>query len=853
MLSSNLTAHFERRQLLIDPVTLLTYEVDAGFDRGRPDGVFFPESSADVVKLVKLAATQGVALIARGAGTGLSGGAVAEQGGVVVSFARMNRVLDFHTVGRRAVVEPGVVNLKFDALAKEAGLYYPPDPSSQRSSLIGGNLGMNAGGPHCFKYGVTTNYVIGVEVVLADGSLVRCGGQAFDYPEYDLTGVLVGSEGALGLVTRIDLRLLRNPPGVKTIMASFPSDEAAGAAVSAIIAAGLAPATLEMMDQKVMRMIEDYVQCGLPVTAQTGLIVEADGYAASLDAQIEEIADILTRHGAYDLRIANSEAERQQIWYGRKSAAGAFSRLSPAFYLIDVTVPRSLLAATLAEVNQICERYQVRVGHVFHAGDGNLHPAILCDPSNAELMQRVFACSDEIVALCISKDGSITGEHGVGIEKRKYMPMMYSAAELSAMLDVKQIFDPKDMLNPGKIFPANLPTAQPFPAVMPAMFPFSPASSEEAAEGLATLSVAGRQARILGRSKAGYDAHGYAVITTENLHGVKRFAPNDLYITVGAGSLLADVHEYLHERFLQTALASPWAMATVGGIVASNLNAPQRIRYGAIRDNLLATTVALADGRVIRAGRPVVKNVAGYDLPKLLVGSFGELGLMTDITLKVMPMPRSQHTLCFALEEPLNGLATAQQIIPRLLVASGLLVVEARQLSGATDSPFALAVSLEGLPEDVAAEGAELSQALAEAGLAQMAAGETNTLRLWQDFLGKTTESELLLRVGVPPAQLDVYLRQIPHVIQGSSRWLFDVASGLAYVRFQPRDIADATTWLAALRQPALALGGYGFVLQAPAALTGQVDRRGYQPATLALMRKLKAKWDARGVLITTC
>ncbi len=381
---------FAPHQLVTDPAELVTFEIDAGFDRGRPDAVFYPESAADVSRVVQWARANGLPIVARGAGTGLSGGAVAERGGVIVEFARMKRIVELNPVGRNGIVQTGVVNLTLDAAAKRLGFYYPPDPSSGRSSVIGGNLGENAGGPHCFKYGVTTNYITGVEAILADGRVIRTGGQAYDYPELDLTGLIVGSEGTLALVTEAAIRLIRNPPAVKTMMVSFASDEVAGAAVSSIIAAGLVPATLEMMDQKVMGMIEAYVQVGLPVDAQAALIVEVDGYAESLDSQVEEIADILSAHGGYDLRIAQSEEERQGIWYGRKSAAGAFSRLAPAFYLVDVTVPRSFLAEALREIGQVLARHELETGHVFHAGDGNLHPCILCDPKDTAQMERVL-------------------------------------------------------------------------------------------------------------------------------------------------------------------------------------------------------------------------------------------------------------------------------------------------------------------------------------------------------------------------------------------------------------------------------------------------------------------------------
>ncbi|MCB0183141.1 MAG: FAD-binding protein, partial [Caldilineaceae bacterium] len=410
-----LKSQFQPRQLVLDPIELITYEVDAGFDRGRPDGAFFPESATEVSRIMRWASATKTPLVARGAGTGLSGGAVAEQGGIIIEFARMNQLLDFDPIARSGVVQPGLVNLHLDGIVRKAGFYYPPDPASQRSSVLGGNIGENSGGPHCFKYGVTTNYVTGLEVVLANGEIIQFGGPALDYPEYDFCGAMVGSEGTLGIFTKAFVRFIPDPPGVRTMMVAFPSLEAAGNAVSAVIAAGLTPATLEMMDQKIMGIIEEYSNAGLPVNAGAGLIVEVDGYVEGLDSQVEEIADIMTNNGGFDLRIAQSEAERTQIWYGRKSVAGAFARLSPNTYLVDVTVPRSRLADMLTAVDEVCARHNVQAGHVFHAGDGNLHPVIMCDARDEELMGRVFAACDEIIELCVDRKGSITGEHGVGI------------------------------------------------------------------------------------------------------------------------------------------------------------------------------------------------------------------------------------------------------------------------------------------------------------------------------------------------------------------------------------------------------------------------------------------------------
>ncbi|MBX3013566.1 MAG: FAD-binding protein [Caldilineaceae bacterium] len=841
-----LTQLFAKRQLATDTVSLITYEIDAGFDRGKPDAVFYPESTHDVSQIMGWASSQRVPLIARGAGTGLSGGAVAEHGGIIVEFARMNRILTLDVPSRSAVVEPGLVNLVLDGEVKRRGLYFPPDPSSQRSSVLGGNIGENSGGPHCFKYGVTTNYVQGLEVVLADGTVVQLGGPALDYPEYDFCGVMVGSEGTLGIVTKAYVRMLRNPPGVKTLMIAFDSLEQAGRAVSAVIAAGLVPATLEMMDKKIMRMIEDYAGAGLPVEAEAGLIVEVDGYPASLDSQMEEVADLLTAHGGHTLRIAQSEEERQKIWYGRKSAAGAMSRLAPSFYLVDVTVPRSHLADMLTEVNEICDRHALTAGHVFHAGDGNLHPIILCDARNPALMERVFIACDEIIARCVAYQGSITGEHGVGIEKRRYMPAMYSGAELAAMLDLKALFDPHTLLNPGKVFPDTLPTPAYATPLLPTEKLFAPANAEEAAAGLVACAARGDQVRI--RSQVVADDGGGVLLSTAKMNGVQRFAPDDLYVTVGAGTPLTALQAFLDEHQLQTALVSPWPQATIGGLIAANINAPQRMRYGGMRDNLLSTKVALTDGRVMETGRVVVKNVAGYDLTKLMVGSQGTLGMISTATLKLMPKPRVQRTVAIPVTDLQQGIAWGQALLPTLLVASGLVLCPGKFMAKAWPTPYALVITAEGTREDVESELSEIDTRFrASNGQGHWQESTATSTDLWAAFVGGVAPEQLLARSGIPLQQVGNYWKQVASL--GPTQWCLDLAHGLAYAAHTPADGAQAQQWLTALRQPSLALGGYSVLMHTPTALHSQLDANGYQPTSRTLMHQLKARWDPKGIL----
>ncbi len=650
-IARSLLQHFTPRQIVTDPVELITYETDASLmDRGSPDGVIFADTAADVARSLEWARQNGLPLIARGSGTGLSGGAVPDRGGVILSLTRMNRVLQLDEAGRSASVEPGVVNLAFDELVKTRGLYFPPDPASGRTATIGGNIAENAGGPHCFKYGVTTNYVTGLDLILADGSLVRTGGSAFDYPEYDFTGLINGSEGTLAVITRADLRLIRNPLAVRTALAAFDTVESAGAAVSAVIARGLVPATMEMMDQRFMRIIEEFCHPGYPCDAGALLIIEADGYPESVGPQIEEIAQVLQAYHPTELRIARDAAERERFWYGRKSAAGAKSRISPAYYLVDCTVPRSQLAQTLAQINEICDAEGLPVAYVFHAGDGNLHPSIFIpDPSDPRGFEKAYAAGRKVMELCVSKDGSITGEHGTGLEKRGYMPLMFTHAELQAMRDVKLAFDPGELLNPGKILPdeAEWPAAEPLPPVSGAATgdepSFAPASVEEAASCVRDLLSRDRPCPVRvrgGGTKSTLLPPAGASLSTARLRGITAYAPEDLYVTAGAGTTLAELQAELARDGMMVPLVSPWEDATLGGIVSTGFNAPLRMRYGGIRDLVLSATVVLPDGRRIRTGRPVVKNVAGYDMTKLFVGAHGTLGLLADVTFKLSPLPR---------------------------------------------------------------------------------------------------------------------------------------------------------------------------------------------------------------------
>lgn len=820
---------FNPQQVITHPVERLTYDRDASLEQGMPDGVLLMHNTDDVVKAIQWANANRVPIIARGAGTGLSGGAVAITGGLILEFSRMNRILDFDESGRRAVVEPGVINLVLDEFVKSKGLYFPPDPASGRSATIGGNIAENAGGPHCFKYGVMTNYLTGMHVVSADGRVVKLGGGALDYPEYDFIGLMTGSEGTLALITQATVRLLRYPPALKTLMASFDSVEQAGRAVSAVIARGYVPATMEMMDQKMMRIIEDYVHAGLPVNAGAALIIEVDGYPESVSPQIEQVAVILREYDAHDLRIAQTAEERDLIWYGRKSAAGAVARLAPAYYLLDGTVPRSKLAATLAEVNRLCDENDLRVGYVFHAGDGNLHPFILIpNPQDAALMQRIHATGHKIMELCVQMGGSITGEHGVGSEKREFMPLMYTADELAVMREIKDLFDPHQLLNPGKIFPTTMPTpSAPPPLDTAPASPFAPSDAEQAARAIRAWRAQGQRIQVTSDGVVRDDA---MILSTKNLRGIVNYSLDDLYVTVKAGTPLGDLQAELARERMWVPLVAPSEQITVGSIIATNLNAPLRMRYGGVRDLLLAAHVVLPDGRLIWAGRPVVKNVAGYDLPKLFVGSYGTLGLIVDATLKLMPLPHSRATLLIPVDDLEQGVRLGTRLARVALVASGVLLCSNYPVTDVR-APHTLVYTAEGMHEDVEAELAEV-RALVQSDkvhpLAQLDSPSAN--QIWASFL-QSTDDTLIVRAGVAPKDLPTLIKWLA---VDRTTWLADWANGMLYTR----DIPIET-----IRPLALKLGGYAIVLNGNAS-----DVWGYTPASLEWMRALKRRWDPEGI-----
>jgi glycolate oxidase subunit GlcD len=442
--------------VITDPNRLLAYESDGlTAYRVAPRAVVLPSSTEEVSRVLALLHGEGIEVVPRGAGTGLSGGALPTEDGVVVGTARMNRVLSIDPANRLATVQPGVINARLTEATRPHGLYYAPDPSSQSSCTLGGNVAENSGGPHCLKYGVTSRYVTGLTVVLADGEIARLGGAArSSVGGLDLTGLFVGSEGCFGIATEIEVRLLPVAPGIRTLLGIFDTMEAAGHAVTDIIASGLVPAAVEIIDKATIEAVEASVfAAGYPKGVGAALVVEFDGTEAGLDEEADRAEACCKEAGAVEVRRATSEAERMGLWRGRKKAFGAMGRIAPDLLVQDATVPRTRLPEVLARITAIGEEYGLTIANVFHAGDGNLHPNILFDRTNEEELRRVERASREIMKLCVSVGGTITGEHGVGVDKRGYMDLVHNEVELDMLRRVRRVFDPEALLNPGKVVP----------------------------------------------------------------------------------------------------------------------------------------------------------------------------------------------------------------------------------------------------------------------------------------------------------------------------------------------------------------------------------------------------------------
>jgi glycolate oxidase len=434
---------------------LILYEYDAGVDKGSPGAVVFPASTEDVAAIVRIAAAERVSIVPRGAGTGLSGGSIAREGGIVIVFTRMSKILDIDLANQRATVQPGVVNLELTMAVEKDGLYFAPDPSSQKASTIGGNVAENSGGPHTLAHGVAVNHVTGLEVVLGDGRVAQFGGRTVDGCGYDMCGFFTGTEGTVGIVTKITVKLTRKAEAIATLLAIYNTiDEGANSVVD-ITREGITPTALEMFDGLTLRTVEEATHAGYPMDAGAVLLIELEGLREAVEEQAEAVIRVCKANGAREVRRAKDEAERALLWKGRKNAFAALGRLAPSYYTQDGVVPRTKIPETLRFIAKVSEKYGLRIANIFHAGDGNMHPAILFDLRRPEQLEKTIAAGAEILEHCVSVGGSITGEHGVGMEKDKLMPLLFTESDMDVMKSLREAFNPNSLFNPGKIFPTT--------------------------------------------------------------------------------------------------------------------------------------------------------------------------------------------------------------------------------------------------------------------------------------------------------------------------------------------------------------------------------------------------------------
>ncbi|PYS46214.1 MAG: hypothetical protein DMF68_19850 [Acidobacteria bacterium] len=941
-LVENLRAVLGRTAVLSEPDELIVYECDGlPQHKHRPRAVVFPNSTDEVAEVLRTLAREGVTFSPRGAGTGLSGGALAVNQGVVIELARMRRLIKIDAENRFAVVETGMVNAKLSKAAAPFGLHYVPDPSSQMSCTIGGNLAENSGGIHCLKYGMTVDHVLAARVVLAGGEIVELGSDAGSTPGYDLLGVFVGSEGTFGIATEATLKLVPLPSAVRTLLAIFSDVDDASRAVSAIIAAGLVPAALEMMDGAIIRAVEASVfAAGIPLDAEAALLVELDGLEAGLDDEAERASSICREHGAQSVRCASDDEERKRLWAARKGAFGAMGRISPDTMLQDAVVPRSRLPEILAATYRIGSKYGLRVANVFHAGDGNLHPFLCFDARHPDEVLRVKEAGRELMETCVRAGGSITGEHGVGLDKSDYLPLIFSEDDMDAMLRVRAAFDPTGLCNPGKIIPTprtcsegsavtrrrdaetqacgetESPGAHASlraslreqaqsvrahalnagePPALPALTPshsfnaeeaqrllaqivgdeniyaslhacvsaslaVAPASAEEACEVLRLASSQGWKVVPAG-GETWLDAgnplgRADVVVSTRRLNRIIEHEPADLVARTESGVTLSALNNELARARQWLPVDPPdQGSASVGGVVATGMSGAQVLGYGSPRSYVIGMRVALADGRTIKAGGRVVKNVAGYDLCKLFTGSYGTLCLILELNFKLRPLPL--YTTTVAACAPLDSLLRAARAIldARLLpVAVELLSSRAASrigVSNAETHPILL-VRFAGTHGTVTFQTEETVRLFhnEDAKLTSYASDDDESY--WQKLsaLPLQNENQLVWRANVLPSELQAFLNHAmnddcANLHSSSSLWHAGVGDGrLRVISSSMDDAARAVASLESLRARARASAGSLVIESAPTSIKSAIDSWGMTGRTVPLMRRVKNQLD---------
>ncbi|MFN2532869.1 MAG: FAD-binding oxidoreductase [Pyrinomonadaceae bacterium] len=915
----SLEAIVGRNNVISQPDELLVYECDGlPQHKHRPLAVVFPSSTEEVASVMRELAHQNVPFTPRGAGTGLSGGALALNAGVVIEMARMRRILKVDAANRFALVQPGVVNLQVSRAAAPYGLYYVPDPSSQPTCTIGGNIAESAGGIHCLKYGTTTDHIIACTVVLAGGDVVELGGPTDDVA-YNLVGAFVGSEGTFGIVTEATLRLVPIPPAIRTLLAEFGEVNDASHAVSAIIAAGVMPAALEMMDHEIIRAVEASVfAAGLPPDAGAALLIELDGIDAGLDDETDRVAAICLENGAANCRRARDDAERKKLWAARKGAFGAIGRISPDSMIQDAVVPRSRLPQVLASAYEIAARHQLRIANVFHAGDGNLHPLICFDSRFADQVARVKEAGRELMQVCVAAGGTITGEHGVGLDKRELLPLVFSDADMNLMLRVRAAFDPIGLCNPGKIIPilrgcgearavesSVTAVATPARETSPNGHVFTPAppattavmssrsiamrfdlqgaikelrdivgdQNVEVVAGSSTVTVTPESEEQVSTIVRLGSRHHWTVapagrmywqllqktcanviVSTRKLNHLLEHEPADLVAIAEAGLTLRELNIILERNGQWLPLDPPDdGRATLGGVVGAGMGGAQQIGYGRPRGSVIGMRVVLANGDVVKTGGRVVKNVAGYDLSKLFTGSYGSLGIITQLNFKLRPRPTHEATV-IATGNAKALIKAGQSILdaPLFPVAVELISSStAKSLGIATpDANCTLMVRFAGNEKGVAYQNMRAASLLArDSNFTEVL---TNDTELWQLLaaLPIAANHRIGWRATVVPSATSNLIEMVDD--ESASRlWQLGVGDGrLRMIDNTERTSEETINNFFNLHEHVQSLAGQLVVERLGPELTLNGRLEGVERVRLELARRVKQQLDPQSVFI---
>ncbi len=705
------------------------YSYDASLAKGKPGIVVFPADSLEVARVVRTAHQAGIPFVPRGFGTNLSGGTIVTVEGLVVCLSRLNRILGIYPEARYAVVQPGVTNLELQDALATLEFFYAPDPASQKVATLGGNAGENSGGPRCLKYGVTTNHILGMEMVLPDGEVVRTGGAALDPPGYDLRGAIVGGEGTLAVVTEFTVRILPLSESIITMLATYDSIADAARSVSDIISAGILPTTLEMMDAMIIKAVEDSYACGYPRDAAAVLIIEVEGPTAGLKEQAMRIQEICMQTNCREIQEAKNNEERNLLWQGRRGAFGAVARLAPNYLVNDATVPRTKLPEALAKVAEITKNYNCEHGNVFHAGDGNLHPLLLFDSRDSDQLHRVEKAGWEIMEACVKLGGTISGEHGIGLEKQEAMRLVFSEDDFKAQRALKRAFDPDNVLNPGKVIPPPKYAGQDGKTPEPTLSEQVRCGSGNGAhvsEVRAKIKTAAAQKQaVMPIGNGSFNRFGNLPdrdtqsLSSLSMADVIEYDPPNQVITVGAGMSLAALQQHLKENNQWLPLRPPFfsTTSTIGSLVALAACGPERMAYGAPRDLLLGLRYIDSNGVLVTAGGRVVKNVAGYDMTRLLTGSAGTLGFITEATWRVSTIP--ERCAAITAVGSLDACAaTAIKIVQSVLSPVYVICRPVDQrLAGTVSGDWKIVVGFEGFSQTVEYQLEKCGAVLEMAGL----------------------------------------------------------------------------------------------------------------------------------------